>query len=508
MTSALHTTAKALTVLRHQHAAWQLLASRRAPLVLACLQPLFEQHYQNVLLEDAEAYLAETFADFANDDSFAFNSDNYPLQARRELRDWIKKGLLLEREGELLATDALQRVLQFISGLSEQRLMTSTASRLATVQREIDNLSTDLNPDPDTRRQVILSKIEKLKAELAEVDAGQVTTLSHAEAVESIQNIYALAMSLRDDFRRVEGTYRQADRELRQQIVQSQTHRGQIVDQLLDSHDNLLETAEGQVFHHFHQQLQDSVRLDQMKLQLRYILYHESAHEALTTEQQSDLRLLIMRLTLEAGKVGDARARSERDVRGFLQTGLVAEHHRVGQLLNEIFEASLAIDWQQQAIRRQASVLPPIAIALGNVPLIQRLRYKTPESKTDDSLALSEKTIPLADLDNEFWQAFDSLDRKKLVDNTLTLLRDNEDGLTLSELAACYVSDNAETLQKHDLEVLSVWLSMAREADIIPDSNTETIDIGTSDDTSDGYRFSVPGLTLNYQQLQDIDWDI
>lgn len=496
------TIAKSLTVIRHQNAAWQLLASRRAPLVLACLQPLFEQQYQSVLLEDAEAYLADTFASFANDDSFSFSGDNYALQARRELTGWIKKDLLIEREGELLATDALQRVLQFIGGLSEQRLMTSTASRLATVQREIENLSTDLNPDPDTRRRVILEKIDTLNAELVEIDAGNVSTLNDRSAVECIQNVYVLAMSLRDDFRRVEGTYRDADRKLRQKIVQSQTHRGEIVDQLLDSHDSLLETAEGRVFHHFHEQLQNSIQLDEMKMQLRYILYHESAREALTTEQQSDLRLLIMRLTIEAGKVGDARARSERDVRGFLQTGLAAEHHRVGQLLNEVFEAALTIDWQQQAIRRAPSVLPPVGVALGNVPLIQRLRYKTPESDRKDELSLSEQSLPINDLGEEFWQAFDSLDRKQLLENTLSLLRDAGGSLSLSELALHYLEQDEATLQEHDLEVLSVWLSMAREAEIPPQNERETLEI------KHDYRFNVPLLDLDYKTLQAIDWDI
>lgn len=496
-------TAKSFIVLRHQNPAWQLLASRRVPLVLACLQPLFNQQYQSVHLEDAEAYLANTFADFANDDRFAFSSDNYPLQARRELRSWIKKGLLIEREGELLATDALQRVLQFISGLSEQRVMTSTASRLATVQREIENLSTDLNPDPNARRHALLEKIDTLHAELAEIDAGNLSILSQRSAVEHTQNIYALAMSLLDDFRRVEGTYRDADRELRQKIVQTQTHRGEIVDQLLDSHDSLLETAEGQVFHHFHQELQDNIRLNQMKMQLRYILDHDSTREALSKEQQTDLRLLIMRLTKEAGRVGDARARSERDVRGFLQTGLAAEHHRVGQLLNEIFESALAIDWQQQTVRRTPSVLPPIGVALGNIPLIQRLRYKTPENDSNETLELTEKKLSLDDISADFWQAFDSLDRKQLLDETLSLLCNADDPLSLSELAQHYRQQyDAHTLHEHDLEVLSVWISMAREAEIPLENDRETLDI------NNGFRFNVPVLNFNYNHLKQIDWDI
>lgn len=57
--------------------------------------------------------------------------------------------------------------------------------------------------------------------------------------------VYALATSLRADFRRVEDSWREADRQLRQAILSAQQHRGSIVDQLLGSHASLLSTPEG-----------------------------------------------------------------------------------------------------------------------------------------------------------------------------------------------------------------------------------------------------------------------
>ncbi len=43
---------------------------------------------------------------------------------------------------------------------------------------------------------------------------------------ESIREVYQLALSLRSDFRRVEDSYREADRQLRQNIVRSDQNRG------------------------------------------------------------------------------------------------------------------------------------------------------------------------------------------------------------------------------------------------------------------------------------------
>jgi hypothetical protein len=50
----------------------------------------------------------------------------------------------------------------------------------------------------------------------------------------------SLAMSLRVDFRRVEDSWRDTDRALRHSIVSEQSHRGEIIDKLLDSYDSLL----------------------------------------------------------------------------------------------------------------------------------------------------------------------------------------------------------------------------------------------------------------------------
>ena len=37
--------------------------------------------------------------------------------ARKEIRDWIRKGLLVERGGLLLATDALQKAFRFVESI-------------------------------------------------------------------------------------------------------------------------------------------------------------------------------------------------------------------------------------------------------------------------------------------------------------------------------------------------------------------------------------------------------
>ena len=483
---------------RRQHPAWQLLASRRAPIIISCLKPLFESYTDGVPQEEAEQQLADMLSEHAYDDEFAIDHDDYTLAARRELRDWLKRELITERQGKIIATDALQQALSFIEDLND-RVMTSTASRLSIVQREIENLEVMLNPDPKSRARHLKQKIKMLEQELALVAQGHVETLEGSKAIEGIREIYNLAISLRADFRRVEDSYREADRHLRQSIISEQQHRGEVVDKLLDSHDHLLKTPEGQVFHGFHEQLSRTVELDNMKQRLRNILMKVEAAQALNLRQQTDLRRLVSQLVRESAGVIKARACSERDVKGFLKTGLAVEHHRVGQLLNEIFETALDIDWSQRSIRIQSSPLPPIAISVGNLPLIERLRFKDIDDKKEEPLELTEQFTNLDDIGDDFWRAFDTLDRQMLIDETIKLLTEVGRPMTIAELSE-------QLPPTHDLETLALWLSMAREAGLAINQETEMIDLETRD--GQALRFYIPKVVMTARSMQQIDKEL
>jgi polyhydroxyalkanoate synthesis regulator phasin len=483
---------------RYQNPAWQLLASHRAPLVLGCLQTLFEQAHDGIPMEDALQALAEMLAEYANQDDYEIDLENAPVQARRELRNWIKRTLVVEREGRLYATDALETALRFVEGL-DNRIMTTTASRLSVVQREIENLETGLNPSPASRVASLRRRIDELERELADAEAGKVPVLSEAEAIEGIREVYNLATGLRADFRRVEDSWRDADRELRQSIISEQYHRGQIVDRLLDGHDALLDTPEGRVFESFQLQLRQSVDLERMKERLRSILRHPAVSKALSRNQERDLRWLVMRLVKESQSVFQARARSERDVKGFLKTGLAAEHHRVGNLLNEIFNAALKLDWQRQVVRRQTTPLPPVAIAVSGLPLIERLRFKSLENDVSGELDLATRGGDLEQIDEDFWAAFDGLDRDALVRDTLATLAREGRVVSIAELAHLLPPT-------HDLETFTLWLGMAREAGI-PVANDCFEEVELTDEESHRWLFRLPYAGLESNALANIDWE-
>ncbi|MCA9189343.1 MAG: DUF3375 family protein [Pirellulaceae bacterium] len=482
--------------MRRTHPAWLLLASPKGPLMLACLKTLTEAHPSGVDFEEAVERLAAAFADHANDSEFELG-DDHALTARRELRQWLKRGLIVERNGQLLATDALQRSQQFVDSL-EDRTMTSTASRLATVQRAIETLESQLSPSQVGRETSLKMRIEALETELAAVQAGHFEVLDGPQAEEGIREVYQLAVSLQADFRRVEDSYRLADRILRERIISENQNRGEIVDELLNGHDALVQTVEGQVFESFHAQLVKTVDLDAMKARLRSILENENTDRALLRKQKAELRQLVSRLVQESERVIQARARSERDVRGFLKSGLIDEQIRVGALLHEIQQVALDVDWQSQQVRRLPAPLPPIAIATSNLPIIERLLVKQLDQTETGELELAVNEADPANIDEEFWHAYHALNRAELFEKTIAHLRANVDDRALS------IGDLARALPPtHDLETLAYWLSMARQAGIPIADECEPIDLHHEDD---GWtRFHVPGVELTQVAVENLE---
>lgn len=482
---------------RNNHAAWGLLASRRAPLVLSCLRSLLKDNRTDIAWEDAVEQLAGLFSEYVNASEFELQEEDLAAAAQKELRGWVKKRLVVEREGKLLGTDALQKAFDFVESLNTDG-MTSTASRLATVQREIENLQARLNPNREDRMVVLKKRIAEMQQELAQVERGEFEVLQGAKAVEGIRDIYQLAISLRLDFRRVEDSFREADRQLRQDIIRSDQDRGNILNSLLEGHDTLLSTAEGQVFDAFYEQLSKTLELDQMRMRVLNILDNADARVALNAGQRRDLRNLTDILLRESERILQARARGEKDVQTFIKAGIGSEHLKVGRLLTELMETASHIDWSVSGVRKKPAPLPPIAIGVVNVHAVQRLRVQEQESGKKFELDLSTQSGALNDMPEDFWEAFDSLDRQQLYEDTVELLKSAGRPMTLAELAEA-------VRPRHDLETLTYWMSLAREAEIPFDGQTESMVIIADDIAT---RFTVPLLALDWDSVEKVSADV
>ena len=103
-------------------------------------------------------------------------------------------------------------------------------------------------------------------------------------------------------------------------------------------------------------------------------------------------------------------------------------------------------------------------------------------------------------MDDEFWQAFEGLDRQALLEKTIALLAQTDQPLTLAELAQALPPD------EHDLETLALWLALAREAGVpFEDGPPEHI---TLTHGHQPWRFTVPRVRLEPQAVQAVTTDL
>ena len=482
---------------RRENPAWIILASPIAPSIISGLQELFsEASHDGIEIDKGIVILAKTLQEHDENELIDVPDSDFSRLARHELKAWTKRGLISDRGGKLFATDALQKVLRFVDGL-DSNIMTSTASRLATVQQAITSLDTQLNPNPEARIASLERRIEDLQFELEQAKQGHFVTIKDADAIEQIQEVYQLASSLRADFRRVEDSYREADKKLRHSIINDDQHRGDVLDKLLDGHDALLKTPEGRVFYTFHQQLSHQLELDEMSQRIKTILMHKEANNALNPQQQQDLKWLKTTLVDESESVIRARSRSERDVKTFIKSGLAAEQHKVGQVLKHIFSTALDIDWSKQSTRREISPLPPIAISMAHIPVIERLKIKSIDNEAFNPLNFENEEIDLNDIDNEFWSAFDHLNRETLINDTLSYISEQPHDVSVKELSEHF---NPE----HDLESIALWMNMASELQLFNSNNTQTESFTLEkDDTKIVY--TVPSVKFSAQHINQLE---
>lgn len=179
--------------------------------------------------------------------------------------------------------------------------------------------------------------------------------------------------------------------------------------------------------------------------------------------------------------------------------GLAAENHRVGELLNGLLNTALSIDWGNQKVRKTDTPLPPTAVAVTGLPLTERLRFKSITEEQQQGLELAAQTANLDEVDEEFWRAFDGLDREALYQETTALLKVTDRPMSIADLAS-------HLPPSHDLETIALWLAMAREAQVEPSRQRETLDI--TDSNNQRLRFDVPYLTLTRHDAESIDWEL
>ncbi|MGR8941884.1 MAG: DUF3375 domain-containing protein [Gammaproteobacteria bacterium] len=357
--------------LHKEHAAWRLLRTDNAPMILAYIADLFEDS-NDVAFGRAKVALDSELELWRQQGRW--DSETH---ATSYLRQWIQAGWLRELDDRLSKTDACEVVLRFCRHL-DQRESSATASHLRIVQDAVRDLSVAISPDPGERIAVLEARKAEIQRELDDLNAGIVRELSEAEQRERILEIYQLASVLTGDFRRVEDDIRQLDQNLRIEMIESGGSRGAVILKLLEQEQLLAGSDAGRAFDSFFQLLCDQNRSTEFREQLKAVLTRPAAKH-LNDTQARFLGKLMRELNKESARVFQVRRRTEEKLRQFVESGAAGEMRAIDRLLGKLERLAVGFKDAEISLRHDTG----LALTSGTVKTYSpdSLRLKMPEEQ-------------------------------------------------------------------------------------------------------------------------------
>ncbi len=310
---------------------WALLSLEHAPVALGLLQAYLGGRDRrlpgSILLERLKHDL----------ETLRAHGLELPQTAETYLANWLRAGYLVrtfppgapEEEYEL-STEA-GRAIRFIESLERPRAV-ATETRLSLVIQQLQQLAEQTEADPQARLEVLLRERARLDAQIEAVRRGCVETLPEERALERINEVAELARELLGDFRRVRDEFARINRGLREQIVENEGSRGEVLDKIFAGVDLVAESEAGRTFRAFWRLLTDPEQALAFEEALEKVLSRDFAHRLVPGERRFLLRL-TRELLDNAGEVHDVLQQFARGLKQFVQSQAYREQRRLHRLL-------------------------------------------------------------------------------------------------------------------------------------------------------------------------------
>ncbi len=393
--------------------AWKLLRADNAPMIMAFIATLFAEESEvpfsraRIAL-DAELVRCRELGIWETD-----------TPAGIYLYQWIKAGWLREMNDMITQTDAGETALRFCRNLDDRGSVT-TASHLRIVQEAVRDFVVAVSNSPEERMALLEKKKSQVQKKIDQLRAGVLTELTSAEQRERIREIYQLASVLTGDFRRVEDEIRILDQELRTQVIEADTSRGEVLKSVMEKETLLEQTDAGSAFESFFQLLCDQNRSAEFRNQLRSILTHPAAAHLSSTQHQF-LNQLMRELTRESDRVFQIRRRTQEGLRNYIENDAALENRAVDQLLGRLEQMAVGLREMECSPRTATDLYLDVGAVTIASP--EKLRPRAPEETLDTS-NVQEKTNAVLPSER-ILSHLDAVSIRDVAQNTLAVLESN-----------------------------------------------------------------------------------
>lgn len=325
--------------------ALRLLRGPNAAMVLGFLHRAFKRHLRVAIPEgELQAQLATYLEDLRHVDATL-----YPGTAGEYLNRWcedthgfLRKYFGEDREEPLYElTSGTEKAILWLESL-RQATFVGTESRLQIIFNGLDEIRKFANDDPEARVARLIEDSGRILAEIDRIRAtGQVKTFSPVEINERFALLLGTARELLGDFRLVEENFKRIARDIAERHALPGVTKGAIVGHMLESHDALRQSDQGQSFFAFWELLVAEERRQAFEECLEQVMALDELDPGLRANLL--LRQLISHLLLEGQKVVGSHQRLSVNLRRVLDTANLQERRKVLDLIHEIQALALAV---------------------------------------------------------------------------------------------------------------------------------------------------------------------
>lgn len=323
----------------------RLLASPHAAMVLGFLHRVFKRSLRTAVPEGELRSLLEVWLStlrHGEPEAYPDSPANY-LSAWRDAEHGFLRRSFSEDEAEPVyeLTSGAEKALFWVESLRNVEFV-GTESRLASIFTGLDEIMRFASDDADERIRALTEDAIRIQDEIDRIRAtGSVEKYSPVKLNERFARMITTARELLSDFRTVEENFQKIAQEIAERHVQPGVTKGAIVGHMLDSHDALKQSSQGQSFYAFRELLLSPER------QKRFDDAAEKAQHlpALSAELRANpiLTQLIGRLLLEDETVLISSQRVSANLRRVLETTDLAERRKIAETIREIKTLALKV---------------------------------------------------------------------------------------------------------------------------------------------------------------------
>ena len=242
--------AHALTRLLADDAAWKLLRSKLAPVIVAVLNAHLGGEERR--MESEELY------ELIDADLDDLRAHGFEIQgtARSYCAEWRAAGYLDRRPAESSRGETFElsaaslTAIRFLAQLTQPR-QTATESRLASIATQLRQLSVDSDPNAVRRIERLEAQRDHIDAEIEAINRGDSPALERDRGLERIRDIIILAEDIPADFVRVRNEFEALNRDLRAKVIESDAAQKEVLDDIFRGVDYIDQSEAGRSFASF-----------------------------------------------------------------------------------------------------------------------------------------------------------------------------------------------------------------------------------------------------------------